>query len=338
MTRIGVIGTGAIARVHLDAWTRIPVDLVGYYDIDQAAAENAASLYGGIAYERLEDLLAAVDMVDICTPGTAHKEPVLAAAAAGKAVICEKPLARTLADAQEIVDGCEAAGVPLYVAHVVRFFPEFALAKAQLDSGAIGEPAVIRTTRAGSFPRPGGEFSSDYYADFNSSGGVIHDVAIHDIDFHRWCFGEVVRVFTRGTTFSEEPRNDHALIVLRFENGAIGHIQASWAHPAGLFRTRLEIAGTQGLVEWDSLESPSLVSHKRNPADRGLKREERNPISPDEHPYYAELAHFVDCFERDVPARVTAHDALMAVKVSLAAIESMRTGLPVDMATFEEVA
>ncbi len=338
MTRIGVIGTGAIARVHLDAWQRIPVDLVGYFDIDRTAAEKAAAVYGGSVYDRLEDLLAGVDMVDICTPGTAHKGPVLAAAAAGKAVICEKPLARTLADAQEMVDACAAAGVPLYVAHVVRFFPEFALAKAQLDSGGIGEPAVIRTTRAGSFPRPGGAFSSNYYGDFDSSGGVIHDVAIHDIDFHRWCFGEVTRVFTRGTTFSEDPRNDHALIVLRFENGAIGHIQASWAHPAGLFRTRLEIAGTEGLVEWDSLESPSLISHQRDATDRGLERSERNPISPAEHPYYAELAHFVDCYERNIPARVSAHDALMAVKVSLAAIESMRTGKPVDLATFEEVA
>ena len=338
MTRIGVIGTGAIARIHLDAWQRIPVDLVGYFDIDRTAAEKAAAIYGGSVYDRLEDLLADVDMVDICTPGTAHKGPVLAAAAAGKAIICEKPLARTLADAQEMVDGCESAGVPLYVAHVVRFFPEFALAKEQLESGALGQPAVMRTTRAGSFPRPGGEFSSNYYADFNSSGGVIHDVAIHDIDFHRFCFGEVKRVFTRGTTFSEDPRNDHALIVLRFENGAIGHIQASWAHPAGIFRTRLEIAGTEGMLEWDSLAMPSMVTHKRDVTDSGLERNERNPMSPQEQPYYAELAHFVECFERGVPARVSANDALMAVKVSLAAIESMRTGKPVDIATFEEVA
>jgi predicted dehydrogenase len=262
---------------------------------------------------------------------------VLAAAAAGKAIICEKPLARTLTDAQAMVDACEAAGVPLYVAHVVRFFPEFALAKKQLDNGALGRPAVMRTVRAGSFPRPGNSFSSDYYGDFARSGGVIHDVAIHDIDFHRWCFGEVKRVFTRGTTFTEDPRNDHALIVLRFENGAIGHIQASWANPAGVFRTRLEIAGTDGLVEWDSLEMPSLVTHVRNGTDTGLERSERNPIAPDEHPYYAELAHFVDCYEQGIPAKVSAHDALMAVKVSLAAIESMRTGKPVDIATFEEV-
>ena len=155
MTRIGVIGTGAIARVHLDAWLRVPVDLVGYFDIDRSAAEAAAAIYGGKVYDRLEDLLADVDMVDICTPGTAHKGPVLASAAAGKAIICEKPLACTLADAQAMVDACEEAGVPLYVAHVVRFFPEFALAKKQLDNGALGQPAVMRTVRAGSFPATG---------------------------------------------------------------------------------------------------------------------------------------------------------------------------------------
>ncbi len=224
------------------------------------------------------------------------------------------------------------------MAHVVRFFPEFALAKKQLDNGALGRPAVMRTVRAGSFPRPGNSFSSDYYGDFARSGGVIHDVAIHDIDFHRWCFGEVKRVFTRGTTFTEDPRNDHALIVLRFENGAIGHIQASWANPAGVFRTRLEIAGTDGLVEWDSLEMPSLVTHIAQ-RDRHRPRTQRTqPHRPGRAPLLRRACPLCRLLRaRHSGARVSAHDALMAVKVSLAAIESMRTGKPVDIATFEEV-
>lgn len=338
MTRVGIIGTGAISRVHLDGWSRLPVDLVGYYDIDRSAAERAQAVYGGRVYDTLNALLADTDMVDICTPGTDHKEPVLAAAAAGKAIVCEKPLARHLTDCQEMVDACERAGVTLYPAHVVRFFPEFAQAQQTLASGAIGAAAVIRTVRAGSFPRPGGTFSASYYGDFARSGRVILDVGIHDLDFQRWCCGEVERVFARGATFSEDPRNDHALIVLRFASGAIGHVQCSWAHPAGLFRTRLEIAGDGGLVEWDSLDTPSLLMQMRNADDTGHERRGGNPTAPDEEPYGAELAHFLHCYKTGEKPRVSAHDGLMAVKIALAAIESMRIGRPVEIATFEEVA
>lgn len=336
MTRVGVVGIGAISRVHLDAWQALPAELAGYYDIDRRAAERAVDAYGGFAFHSLDDLLDNVDMVDVCTPGTAHVEPVLAAATAGKAIICEKPLARHVADAQTMIDACQAADVPLYVAQVVRFFSQYALAKEQLDSGAIGQPAMIRTVRAGSFPRPGGSFSSSYYGDFSRSGGVILDVGIHDIDFQRWCFGEVERVFTRGRTFAGNPRNDHALIVLRFESGAIGHIQCSWAHPSGTFRTRLEMAGTEGLIEWDSLETPSLAVERRTADDTGVEQRGESPTTAEAYPFYAELAHFLRCYEEGSPPRVTANDALMAVKIALAAIESMRAGKPVDVAPFEE--
>ena len=337
MTRIGMIGPGAIGHVHLDGWRRLPVDLVGYYDINRAAAERASAHYGGAVYDSLDALLADVDLVDICSWGTAHAENVLAVAAAGKAIICEKPLARHLADAERMVAACEEAGVPLYPAHVVRFFPEFAAAKAALDGGALGKPGVLRSVRAGSFPRPGGQFSAGYYAEFEQCGGVILDVGIHDIDYARWCFGEVERVFARGTTFTEPPRNDHALIVLRFENGAIGHIQCSWAHPGGTFRTRLELAGDAGIVEWDSLDTPALVVQRRSADDRGVERAAFNPLAPEQEPYYAELAHFLSCFEQGIEPQVTARDALMAVKISLAAIESMRSGRPITLSEFKEV-
>lgn len=337
MTRIGVIGTGSIAQVHLDAWAQLPVELVGYFDLDQAAAARAVAKYGGQAFATLDALLDAVDMVDICTPGTAHKGPVMAAAAAGKAIICEKPLARSLADCEEMVAACEAAGVPLYPAHVVRFFPQFARVKEALDSGALGNPGVIRTTRAGAFPRPGGTFSSDYYGDFARSGRVVLDVGIHDLDFQRWCCGDVTHVFARGTTFTDAPRNDHALITLRFANGAIGHVQCAWALPSGVFRTRVELAGDGGIAEWDSLDMPSLYIQRRNAEDNGLETSGSSPYAPELQPYYAELAHFLDCYENGTPTQVDGHDGLMAVKLALAAIESMRTGAPVEIATFQEV-
>ena len=137
MQRIGVIGTGSIAAVHLDGWRRMPgIELVGYYDIVPEAADRAAQRYGGRVFATLDELFDAVDMVDICSPGTAHKENVLAAAAAGKAIICEKPLARHLADAVEMVETCERLGVPLFPAQVVRFFPMYSRVKERIDAVA----------------------------------------------------------------------------------------------------------------------------------------------------------------------------------------------------------
>lgn len=334
MQRIGVIGTGSIAAVHLDGWRRMPgIELVGYYDIVPEAADRAAQRYGGRVFATLDELFDAVDIVDICSPGTAHKENVLAAAAAGKSIICEKPLARHLADAVEMVETCERLGVPLFPAQVVRFFPMYSRVKERIDAGAIGKPAVYRSARCGSFPRPGRDFSAPYYADFNQSGGVVLDVAVHDIDFARWCCGEVERVFARGLTFAGKEFHDHALITLRFVSGAIGHIEVSWSHPRTTFRTRVEVAGDSGLMEWDSLDRPPLLAEMYND-QQGFQRMGSSPTADEDEPYYAELAHFVDVIEGRATPRVTARDGLEAVRVALAAIESMRTGQPVAMQDF----
>ncbi|MEZ4864764.1 MAG: Gfo/Idh/MocA family oxidoreductase [Caldilineaceae bacterium] len=332
MKRIGILGPGAIAQVHLAGWQQLPVEIAAHYDLRPEMAQRAAEQYGGKACTSLDEFFDLVDIVDICTPAAAHKENVLAAAAAGKPMVCEKPLARHLADCEEMVAACTAAGVPLFVAQVVRFFPEFANAKAVIESGAIGKPGVIRTIRAGAFPRTLGSF----YGNFDKSGGVILDVGIHDIDFHRWCMGEVVRVFARGLTFAGEPQRDHALVTLRFANGGVGHIEASWASPVGQWRTRLEISGDEGMMEWDSEGDAPITRIMLNETGDGKVRSTLSPYGPDIYPYKAELAHFLHCLETGEPTRVTPHDGLMAVKVALAAIESVRTGKPVEIATFQE--
>jgi UDP-N-acetylglucosamine 3-dehydrogenase len=335
MKKIGIIGAGAIARVHADRWKQMPgVEIAGYYDILPEAAQRAVDQYGGRVFGSLDEMFANVDAVDICTTAVAHKEPVLAAAEAGIPMVCEKPLARHLADCYEMVEAVERTGTPLFVAQVVRFFPQYARAKETLESGALGKPAVICTVRGGSMPRAGSTFNSGYYADFNQSGGVILDVSIHDIDYVRWCFGEVERVFARGLMFAGHPK-DHTLITLRFENGAIGHIEGSWAFPPNKFRTRVEIAGTDGLLEWDSLGRDPVEMTLHDP-DVGpdVTLSSASPLATEDDPYYAELAHFIHCIDQNKPFCVSPYDGLMAVKISLAAIESERRGEPVRIKDF----
>ncbi len=337
--RVGVVGAGAIARFHANAWRRLPVAFAGCFDRNPARAESFCAHFGGRAFASLDDLLCGVDVVDICTHTDGHAAAVLAAAAARIPIVCEKPLARHLHDAEAMIAACVATGTPLFVAQVVRFFPAYVRAHAAVREGVVGKPGVIRTTRAGSFPQAGATFSSPFYADFRRSGGVILDLGIHDIDFQRWIAGDVERVFARGLTLSGRTGMDHAYLVLRFKSGAVGHIDANWALPPGMFRTRLEIAGDGGLIEWDSFQPEPIIAAFRDPAHADQTRHHTaSPLAADDDPYFAQLAHFVECLETHQPFRVTPQDALEALRVALAAIESMRTDRPVDIAGFREAA
>jgi UDP-N-acetylglucosamine 3-dehydrogenase len=335
MKRVGIIGTGLTGGMHAERWAQLPVELAGFCTRTPARAQAAAERYGGRAFPGLETLLAEVDVVDICTPTPSHKNLVLAAAAAGKDIICEKPMARHLRDAEEMVAACEKAGVRLFMAHVVRFFPEYARAKEILDSGRLGRPGVIRTVRGGNFPAPD---TQNWYIDFEQGGGVIMDMLIHDIDYARWCFGEAERVFARGLTFSDVQDADHVLLTVRFQNGAIGHLEGSWAFPPGNFRTRLEIAGDGGLLEVDSLDNPPInvtLEQKEAELAAGVPVPE-SPMHPTDDPYTREIAHFLSCLESGDDFLVSPRDGLEALRIALAAIESLRLGWPVDVTTFEE--
>ena len=320
-----------MGRWHAERWQQLPVDITGFYD--PASPDEVAARFGAKVFKRLSALVEAVDIVDVCTPTPAHREGVLAAAAGGKAAVCEKPIARRLSDAREMISACEEAGVPLFIAQVVRFFPQYERAKAALERGDLGEPGVIRLLRSGSAPRPQPD---SWYYDAERSGGVMMDLSIHDLDFARWCFGEVERVFARGS--SRGGVCEHALITLGFENGALGHIEGSWASPPGPFRTALEIAGTGGVLEWDSGD-PTPFQASLRPADEAAARVPQSadsPLAPEDDPYFLELEHFLAHLERGTELRVTPQDALAALELSLAAIASLETGQPVTLAPFRQ--
>jgi predicted dehydrogenase len=335
MKRVGIVGAGLTGGMHAERWARLPVELAGFYTRTPTHAQAAAERHGGGAFPSLAALLAEVDVVDICTPTPSHKDLVLAAAAAGKDILCEKPMARHLGDAQEMIAACELAGVRLFMAHVVRFFPEYTRAKEILASGRLGQPGVIRTVRGGNFPVPD---TQNWYVDFEQGGGVIMDMLIHDIDYARWCFGDVARVLARGLTFSDVADADHVLLTARFKNGAIGHLEGSWAFPPGNFHTRLEIAGGGGLLEVDNLHRPPIhvtLKEAGTGPTAGVPVPE-SPMHSGDDPYFREIAHFSECLESGAEFLVTPQDGLEALRVALAAIESLRSGRPVDVETFEE--
>ena len=339
MRQVGIIGAGLTGNMHAERWRQLGdhggrFEIAGFYTRTPARAQVAAEQHGGRAFLNMEALLAQVDVVDVCTPTSTHKDLVLAAAAAGKDIICEKPMARHLHDAEEMIAACKAADVRLFMAHVVRFFPEYARAKEILDDGQLGRPGVIRTVRGGNFPAPD---TQNWYINFEQSGGVIMDMLIHDIDYARWCFGAVTRVFARGLTFSDVRDADHVLLTLRFRNGAIGHLEGSWAYPPGNFRTRLEIAGDKGLLEVDNMSAPpiSVMLKQKVAAMAAGVPVPQSPLYPTDDPYYREIAHFAACLESGSDFLVSPQDGLESVRIALAAIESLRTNRPIDVVTFD---
>ena len=332
MTRIGIVGAGSMGRYHASRWTRLPVELAGFYDLEGDRARQSANQFGGRSFPSLQALVDNVDAVVVTTPTHTHHQVVLDVAPAGKPIFCEKPLARHLADCEAMIATCEASGARLFVGQVVRFFPEYASSKAICDAGEIGQPGVMRATRGGAVP-----MSSSWYAEPAKSGGVILDLAIHDLDYALWCLGPAERVYALSMEPSEGA--DYALITVRHAGGAIAHVESSWAFPRGTFFTKLEIAGDGGLLESDNTSSMPLVA--RLSAEEGQPPKlamPESPLAPEDDPYYVEDKHFLDCIESGEPFSVTPQEAMAAVTLALAATESARTGAAIRLAEYREVA
>lgn len=330
MIRVGIIGAGLMGRVHAAAYTHIPDSvLTAVADIRPEAASALAALSGAAVYTDGHELIRSgkVDVVDVALPTYLHKEYVLAAAAAGKHVFCEKPLALSLPDAREMIAACDQAGVKFMVGHVVRFFPEYAKLRQLAKAGEVGTPKFARTSRGGAFPAHGWQ---NWFADPAKSGGPLVDLVIHDFDWLRWVFGPVARVFAKSLTGRQLPNMDYCLTTVRFASGALAHVEGSWAAPAGApFLTAVEIGGTGGLMEYRSQQAVGLRKTVKTPDHPIANAVPESPLQED--PYMLELRHFIHCVATGAQPLVTGQEALESLKVALAAAESARTGLPVEV-------
>ena len=329
MQRVAVVGAGTMGRVHSEAYAQMPnAELVAICDTKQEAAEELAARYSVKAFTTAKSLLAGVefDVIDVSSPTNTHLEYIKAASAAGKQICCEKPLARTTGQALEAVRVCEEAGVTLFVAHVLRWFPEYRKLHDLIEAGAVGKPVVVRTSRCSAYPRG----TDDWFADMKRSGGVALDMIIHDYDWLRWCFGKVRRVYARGLYESNIPLTDYALVTLRFESGVIAHVEGNWARPGGFVAT-VEVAGTQGLLSFSNTESvPLTIELKARGEETVGVTVPESPVS--QNPYYMELEHFINCLEEGRKPDVSAQDGLEAVRIGEAALRSIGTCRPVALA------
>lgn len=332
--KVGIVGVGFMGTTHATGWAETPATIAGFTAETEQESYGLAKHYDVKVYSSLDEMLPDVDVVDICSPTHLHAEMALKAAEAGKHIVCEKPLARTTHQAQKIVNACRKAGVQLLVGHVVRFFPEYALARAAVAEGQIGKPGVIRLHRGSYRPKkPAG----NWFLDEVKSGGILMDLMIHDYDYARWVAGEVETVSAqRVTEFHVAAPVDYGLVILSHRSGALSHVSGAWAYPPPTFRTHLEIAGDRGLIEFDS-DSTAPIQNlilKKGGAEAPDVALPSSPVS--ESPYTTQIKEFYAALADGKPTRISATDGLAAVQIAEAALESARTNQPVKLESLAE--
>jgi inositol 2-dehydrogenase len=334
--KIGLIGVGRMGKVfaHTLAFNVPEADLVAVADADAAAAQEAAARYHVPHwYADYQALLDRKDIaaVVIATPTHTHVTVVEAAAAAGKQIFCEKPLALDLTGTDRVIQAAQAAGVRLQVGLNRHFDPAYVAAKRMIDAGKIGTPVMVKLI--GRDPRRTG---LDFARRANS-GGMLVDMGIHDFDTARWLMSsEVERVYTEGgclvyPELQEVGDIDNAVVNLRFANGTIGNVDLSRNAIYG-HDVRSEVLGSKG----------GLIIGKDRYTDIVMMTE--NSISHDTVPYFMErfgtayaeeIRAFITCLVEDRAPHVSGADARAALKIALAATRSLDEARPVLVSEIE---
>ena len=326
--RVALIGSGRMGAFHGETLARrLPgTELAAVADPAPGAAERLASTLGAPTFftdaaEAFAD--PEIDAVVIAAPARFHADLAVAAAAAGKGVFCEKPMAVTLADADRVINAAHAAGVVLQVAFNRRFAADWAAARALLDDGRPGTPRLLR-----SVTRDPGGFDPARVA----PNTIFLETLIHDFDALRFLNpgASAVEVFATATALVEPEWRDRglldtAVVVVRFDNGAVGTAEACFEASYG-YDVRGEVFGSGGMAAMGDGRRTGMVFSAAPGQLAETARSDQELLSA---AYVAELAAFVDAVRLGTPAPVGGEDARSALEIALAAAQSVESGRPV---------
>lgn len=339
--RVGIIGCGKIARTHAEAVATIPnASLVAFCDAELARGQAFAAEFGAeLGTNDLDDFFAQgqLDAALICTPHPVHEKLVVACAEAGVNVLCEKPIAIHLEEADRMIEATDAAGVAFGVIFQRRFWPAAQRIRRAIDDGLLG-----KLTFGSSYShlwRPQSYFESDPWRGKwdTEGGGVMMNQAVHMVDMLQWYMGPAAEVYGRIATLrhgSYIDVEDTVAATVTFQSGALGAIEAfSTIQPDFGFRIMVrgdngataslqEIPeGTQGVNDLWTVEPGAGQRAAWEAAERG------RPGFPEFH--QLQIAEFLDAIRHDRPPAVTGRDARNSLAIILGIYESSRSGRPV---------
>ena len=344
MVRIGLLGCGFLATFYMQGLAEVPnqqVTLV--YGRDTLKAAAFASRWN---IPRSSDDLPAVaadkevDLLVIALPNHLHLQAALLAAQHNKHVTCTKPLARTAQEARQMLEAVQQAGVLHCYGETEVFSPAVMRAKALIDEGAIGRVLSVRSREAHSGPH-----APHFWDVEQAGGGALIDMGCHTIETARYFIGKGVKpveVLAWGDTLVHTDKTageDNAVVLLRFENGALGQSEISWT-ARGSLDLRNEIYGTQGSIFTDVTGATPIHAFVRSTGTYVLEKAESNtgwifPL-PDEarvYGYHEEIKHCVECVARGETPRETFEDGVIVNVIIDAAYRSMKEHrwIPLDL-------
>jgi myo-inositol 2-dehydrogenase/D-chiro-inositol 1-dehydrogenase len=339
--RIGIIGSQFISSIHVEALRRCgDAEILAVASPTKDNARNFAQKHAipqhFTDYHKLLEM-DEIDMVVLGVPNDLHCQVTVDAAAAGKHIVLEKPMCLNLADADRMLAAGRKAKVKLMYAEELCFAPKYVRLKQLLDSGALGQPVLLKQSE-----KHDGPHAAHFWDVNRSGGGVTMDMGCHAIEFFRWILGRppIKSVYAQMGThvYKEKTRgDDNAILILEFANGVVGMAEESWTKLGGM-DDRAEVHGSKGVAYADLLHGNSIETYSSVGYDYAVEKAGSTvgwsfTIYEEiwNYGFVHEMAHFVDCVKNDKQPLVSGDDARAVLEVVFAAYESARTGSKVRL-------
>lgn len=341
-TKVAVLGAGFVSDIHLESYKRfVPeAEIVAVYTRDNQKARDFASKHQIPKwYDDLDQVIndSGCEVVDICLPNFLHAEATLKAAAAGKHIIIEKPLAVTLEEADAMIDACKKAGVRLMYAEELCFAPKYERVRHMVKEGAVGDVYMLKQSEKHSGPH------SDWFYNINmAGGGVLMDMGCHAIAWFRWMlnnarvtsvYATMNTVFHKGRTKGE----DNSVVIVEFENGVTAVAENSWAKHGGMDDCS-EVYGTGGVIYADLFRGNAAIAYSKQGYGYALEKADTTvgwsfPIFEEafNQGYPHELKHFIECIQKDRQPLVTGEDGRAVLEIIYAAYASAGSGRKIKL-------
>lgn len=324
MLKIGVIGTGSMGKNHARICSELEqVELAGIADTNRETAKRVAEKFDTKPFFDYKELLQEVDAAIIATPTITHHDIAMDLLNRGKHVLVEKPICNSVEKAQTLTKKSEETDLVLAAGHIERHNPAVKFIKEAMQNKRFGELITITSKRVSNFP---GRIKDV---------GVIFDFGVHDIDVMRYLAGDVESVYARAGKFTENiAYEDHANIVLNFENKICGIVEVNWLTPTKI--RKLFLTCSKNFVEADYMSQTVTISSSsfkqidemdlfRVPIEYNTNQialEKREPLRN-------EIKDFVAAIQQNKQPLATGEDGLLALKIVEAATMSYKNGVEV---------
>jgi len=338
---VGLVGSQFVSTIHAESLRRVPrAELVAVASPTRDHVEPFARHHGiphGFTDYRKMLEMDEVDLVVIGVPNDLHCQITCEAAAAGKHVVCEKPLCLSLAEADRMIAACRKAKVKLMYAEELCFTPKYVRLKKLADDGALGKITLVKQSE-----KHDGPHAPHFWDVERSGGGVAMDMGCHAFEFFRWMLGKprVLDVYAQMGTYVHTDKtrgDDNALLIVSFEGGATALAEESWTKLGGM-DDRAEVYGSKGVAYANLLQGNAILTYSSVGYDYAVEKAGATqgwtfPIYEEawNYGFPQEMAHFVDCIADDLEPLETGEDGRAVLEMIFAAYASAAAGRKVKL-------